>query len=394
MMSKTSSLGLRAEMSALIAQAGGEARVTLLQGFQLSESLINSLSAAYVDATKITFSQLDAQQRKAFEDTARTLAELDRMLTGNVSDINKTFQDWNTTLNNIAVWSSKPTVTRYWPAYFAPAQADSMIRVTISGFKLHSAELEQRPTLLISGVTATADEYSDNAVGFLISRKSIPQPESKSDFLKATLHLPQQPSCRLYFFCWEKPPADYGLVFTVLRAKLGSFKITTLTATPTPVRKPFVSRELVAEKESGSDAQHDCFVPEPGWSFDINSARPVTLEKSGWYKGNPDNRYNHGDVTFYEGIKLKDNICILVTPGLGMLLLGPDDFGDDDVRRQPQRQRAVLATLAHRVLGAGASAFARRRRAGFGLLLLSTASDFRRLRECRGASSALPVVSL
>src|SRR3954470_16759552 len=59
----------RAEMSALIAQAGGEARLTLMRAFQLSDQLVQSLSTAYGDSLRVTFGELDAQQQKAFSDT-------------------------------------------------------------------------------------------------------------------------------------------------------------------------------------------------------------------------------------------------------------------------------------------------------------------------------------
>jgi len=72
----------RAEMSALIAQAGGEARVTLLRAFQLSDQLVQSLTAAYGDSVKLTFGELDQQQQKFFSDTLNAINELGQATRG------------------------------------------------------------------------------------------------------------------------------------------------------------------------------------------------------------------------------------------------------------------------------------------------------------------------
>jgi hypothetical protein len=133
-----------AEMSALIAQAGGETRVTLVQGFQLSNSLIGSLKAAYGDSLNVTFDKLDTQQQKAFLDARKSLDVLGKAVR---EPANIALQNWsnsNELISDVAGLSTKkPLVTVYGLGYIAPAAMADKIKIYATGFRLH-AEVTSR----------------------------------------------------------------------------------------------------------------------------------------------------------------------------------------------------------------------------------------------------------
>ncbi|MBR0868660.1 hypothetical protein ACVIWV_008651 [Bradyrhizobium diazoefficiens] len=161
----------RAEMSALIAQAGGEARVTLMRAFQLSDQLIQSLTTAYADSVKLTFSQLDSQQQKAFGDTLNAINEMNQAVR---DPINKGLQLGNTfaaITADVFSWTKKPMVIAYSPSYVAPASISDTVRISISGVRLHAADVAA-PKLRMKGLDFTPSEVTDVSLGFLVPRKS------------------------------------------------------------------------------------------------------------------------------------------------------------------------------------------------------------------------------
>lgn len=104
-------------MAGLIAQAGSETRVSMVRGFQLSDALINSLSAAFADNLSLTFGQLDSQQQKAFTDTRRLILDIEEAVTGSTEGAIRTVDRATAVLADIGSWTKKPMITAYFPSY-------------------------------------------------------------------------------------------------------------------------------------------------------------------------------------------------------------------------------------------------------------------------------------
>ncbi|ESY39647.1 hypothetical protein X747_22820 [Mesorhizobium sp. LNJC384A00] len=121
-----------------------------------SQALISDLVAQFADSLDKTFGQLDAQQRKAFDDLRVLVNQNQRWIYGDVQEGLQTVQDLNVEISNLAISSSKPVVTRFTPTYIAQASQSDDVLIEVEGFHLYDAESRHKPSLrfgaLLTGI--------------------------------------------------------------------------------------------------------------------------------------------------------------------------------------------------------------------------------------------------
>jgi hypothetical protein len=312
----------REQMSELIRQAGDETRVTLVRAFQLSETLIGALSSAYDESLHKTFGELDAQQQKAFRDVHALLMDTAVRVNKPVSDITRSINDFNTTINQIANWSGKPLVTTYEPTFIAPSILVENFTITIHGFKLHISDTNPK---LVIGDKQITGEGTDNLVSFAVPRSVFGNLKEGTSFSPATLILFEDYSRWFDAFLparWSSPRLQerrFGLLFTILPESVGSYKLTSSIIYNRKEQKTFVSLPLPTESTTHNGDVHQCYSPENDWRFDVtgNNVKLIIDEFKGWYKGQPDARQNLGGITLWEERKSAEEICIRVMASIG-----------------------------------------------------------------------------
>jgi hypothetical protein len=307
---------LHGAMDSLIKTAGGEARVTMFRGFQLGRILIGDLESAYADSLTKTFDELDEQQQKTFEDVREMLSKTEDRLHGDVQDVNNTMADLVTTLNNSFLVSDSPIVTRFEPAFLVPAIIDNEVHITVRGFKLRSPDGAPPPEMLVGEKSYRAQGVTDTSLDFVIPRSDFPQPVDKMELVNAELRVYQDTTPWLlgWVVSWSRP-VSYQILMNALPNKLGSFVVTADVSKVGEERRTFQPKkplEIDAPSSGGTAEVHDCFVPSPGFKFDVNTAEIVWTKKLGWYKNQPDNRYNHGKIVWYDDVKTPEQICLQV----------------------------------------------------------------------------------
>ncbi|TAW39035.1 hypothetical protein ELI17_37320 [Rhizobium ruizarguesonis] len=289
---------LQAAMGGLIEQAGGEARLTMTHGYQLSQAMISNLAAQYSDSLDLTFRQLDSQQKKGFDDLRVLINQNQRWIHGDIQEGLRTVQDLNVVINNLAISSSRPIVTRFSPTYISPANASDSVLVEVSGFHLYDAASPSRPSLRVEKKEYTADGATDNVISFVIPRESIPVSSHQLQHVTFDLTLYQNTSNWVVsYFHKEYEPTQYSLMFAVLPENLGSYSVATKTMVDRREEVDFNSPKITVNAPSDgghSNEPSHTYVPNDGYVFDVNSVSAVYDEKLGWYKGQKDNRYNHG----------------------------------------------------------------------------------------------------
>lgn len=311
----------RAEMAALIAQAGGEARVTLTRAFQLTDSLINSLSAAYGDAVKITFDELDGQQQKAFLDTAKLI---DQMKAAVQEPGEKSIQlgnDATQVLADVLSWSKKPLVTNYFPGYIAPSSISDSIRISVIGSRLHAGRVEQ-PVLEIGSTKFKPDEVTDRSISFVVARTSFPTPRKGTVFQRATLTMFREAERSWWAWWWPFRSFDelkFPLLFTVVPDALGTYEVKRTIRVDSLDRKPYVPAQNAEATKNGGGGYTDtqCYAPAQGYKFDVSTAA-VRKTKHTAYKDNDTSPgTNEAQVGFYQDRKSPTEICIFATASTG-----------------------------------------------------------------------------
>jgi hypothetical protein len=305
----------QARMSGLISQAGGEARVTLVTAFQLSDALIKNLQVTYADSVHVTFDRLDTTQQKAFIDAEKMLDGIDRRIH---STTNKALQDWTDTNEIVAdaasLWTSKPLVTSYGPAYIAPSSLMKMIRITIAGVRLHAGDL---PKLAINNMQFDPDEYTDINLSYLVPRDFFPVLESGTSFVEAKL-LFQRGQTWTKFPLGKVKSTEFRLLFTVLPENLGSYTMTRTVNTPREIRQQFTSPTLRAAKDGGGGAEAvDCYVPQDGFKFDLTTARLVETLHLAHKDDDHSAGTNDGGVFYKDNLKIEQRICVKVAAHTG-----------------------------------------------------------------------------
>jgi hypothetical protein len=325
---------LGGQLSALIAQAGGEARVTLLEGFQLSNSLIGSLKAAYSDSLNVTFDRLDSQQQKAFLDVQKLLDGLSKQLNQPVKVALQNWQDTNQILTDFSgLLTKKPLVMRYGPGYIPPVSSQlDKIRISIAGYRFQVEGVDP-PQLTIGSSKFSPVDLTDVSVGFLVPRSIFPTLDKRTAFQHATLTFFRKPDNWLNWPWTKAQSVQFQLVFTILPEELGRFSSVNTIKVSKKAVKHFISEpDLKTSKEGGGgNTADDCYFPESGYKFDLPSARLRETVHLGRKDNDHSPGTNDGGISYRDGIKTEDRICIKVVAHTGCTECGATTAGHLEV---------------------------------------------------------------
>lgn len=316
----------RAEMATLVAQAGTESRITLVRAFQVSDALINSLSAAYAENLDLTFEELDEQQQKVFADTRDVIKQVEVATAEPIKDATDTVKGATAVLADIGSWTKKPMITAYFPSYIGPTTLLQDVSVTATGFRLQAAEFEEAK-LLIGGTEFLSSELTDVSLGFLIPRTAFSSAKSGTVFQSATVLLFRGSDG---WWPWSKPQeVKFQLLFTVLPETLGSYTVSTTLREKRTDTQDFVSEDVKATRNGGGGINIPrCFSPPAGYLFDLSSVRAVETKHTA-YKNNDT---SPGTNTGYVEIKRDEvatpgRICIDVIASTGCKECGATTWG-------------------------------------------------------------------
>jgi hypothetical protein len=309
----------RAEMSALISQAGGEARVTLVRAMQVCDELISSLTVAYADSVRVTFGELDKQEQKTFSDTRHLLDELGREIRGPTDKGLQLGKDLTVVLNEFAFWTKKPLVTAVNRNYVPPASIEKTIKIQVNGLRLHAAGVDNPKLIIGDKEFKTPDEYTDVAIAFTVPRSVFASQENGTSFQSAILTLERDASGWAPWNWYKVEAIQFRILLTVLPEQLGTYTINRILHVRRPdIRELFVSPKLQAATEGSSDTKWGCYVPPEGYKFDLSS---IDLKQDGKtaHKDNDTSvSTNTGGVALKSDEKLTPtHICIVVTAGVG-----------------------------------------------------------------------------
>ncbi len=307
----------RAAMSALIEQAGGESRVTLLRAFQLADSLIGNMQAAYGESVKLTFKELDKQQIKVFDDLSNLLNEEHNAVIDPVNHSLKGVDNFNAVWADVLSWNKYPIVTSYEPGHIPPDSVLHTIKITVSGERLYKLGAD-KPKIEIAGTTYDADSVTDTSIKFIVPHSAFGFRQSGTAFIRANLVVFRIASSWSDWLPWISPRQEkipYPLVFNVLPEQLGSYRVDTIPRVNRLEEKDFKQpHEFHAEKWGGGAAQDgDCFTPIDGFEFDLTTVELVELEHFGQKDDAVAPGINLGGIGYEGKVKEKGRICVVVT---------------------------------------------------------------------------------
>jgi hypothetical protein len=312
----------RSEMSSLIAQAGGEARVTLLRAFQLGDSLINALSAAYANSLDRTIGDLNEQQKKAFSDASHLIAQIDDAIKAPADKAITELDKATSVIADIASWSKRPIVTSYAPGFVPPKMVEDRVRILVFGVRLHGTS-GREPKLKINKQEFTPDEHTDVSIGFSVPRSVFPSSDNTVAVQNATVAIFHDDSGWWPWNWFRVEEIPFRLVLTVLPESLGRYKTLTTVSVPRVQRDPFKSRLLSATKNGGgSAADWECYVPKDGFLFDINSATLQETKHTAYKDNDTSPGTNYGRMSYREEMKTERRICPQVTAATGCTACG------------------------------------------------------------------------
>ncbi|WFU53644.1 hypothetical protein QA639_28820 [Bradyrhizobium pachyrhizi] len=314
----------RAEMSALIAQAGGEARVTLMRAFQLSDQLIQSLTTAYADSVNLTFGALDKQQQKAFSDTLSAINEMGKAVR---DPVGKGLQLGNTfaaITADVFSWTKKPMVIAYSPSYVAPSSISDTVRIAISGVRLHATGVAA-PKLRIKNTDFAPSELTDVSIGFVVPRTVFSEPTKGTGFETGTLTI-FRPSGS--WIGGQPEQIYFSFLFTVLPNQLGSYTVNTIAIEKKKEEKLLKTEPLSATKNGGGgDVTKECYPPESGYVFDLLRVKTIEDKHTAYKDDDTSPGTNFGKVQIDEGVKTEKKICISVSATTGCTECGAHTEG-------------------------------------------------------------------
>ncbi len=307
----------RAQASALIAQAGGEARVTLVRAFQLSDTMIGALTSAYADSLTLTIGQLNEQQKRAFSQAGQLINQIEDAVKDPANKALQEFADTNAIIADIASWSKRPILTRYSPGFIAPQVLGSTVRISVNGLRLHGAKVKP-PVLRIGSTEYRPDDHTDVSIGFSVPRAAFPVNQNMPSFQSMTLIMYHDVSGLMPWNWYDVEEIPIRLLMTVLPETLGTYTVMTVISKQGDDDKILLtSRTLKAFGEGGSFEDHDCYVPKDGYKFDINSAQLFETMHTAHKDKNTAPGTNIGKMQYHEGVKTDRMICPQVTSVVG-----------------------------------------------------------------------------
>jgi hypothetical protein len=130
------------QMSDLIAQAGGEARVTMVRAFQLSNLFLGSLQKAYGDSVHVTFKEIDVLDQKAFIDLRNLLNQMHETVQDPLNHAFQIGDNFTAVAADVLSWSKTPIVVSYKPSYVPPTSISSTVKVIVQGERLHKDDVK------------------------------------------------------------------------------------------------------------------------------------------------------------------------------------------------------------------------------------------------------------
>ncbi len=304
---------LHSEMSELIKEAGGEARVTLFRTFQLVE--IASVQLALGDSVKSTVKELNQQQKKALVD-ATTLVDRARDAVKDPTHHALLGVDrFNAIVADIS-WSKMPLVVSHSPSYIPPNPPGNRVPVVV-GQRVHQTGAD-KPVLRIGDTTIAADDVEDGTLAFLVPRSAFEAKAAGTSFATAELTVYRVDGSWSNWRNWipfhsaVQEGVAFPLLFTVLPEQLGTYTVTTVEpVTNTDTRDFKQPRELSAEKWGGAASKDSaCFAPEQGYVFDLTTLKLI----EDLHRGAKDNNFdapgiNSGGMMLADGGAAEKLIC-------------------------------------------------------------------------------------
>ena len=307
----------RRQMSELVKEAGGEARVTLFRGFQMADIEVDALQSAYAQSLNLTIKELTKQQRDALIN-ANTL--IDQLHDAVKDPVHHVLTNWGSTNAIIAdfSWSKNPLIVNHSPSFVPPKVVSAVVPITISGQRLHQIGAS-RPVLKIGDAVYPASDVEDGTLAFVVPRAAFEVRETGTAFTTAVLTVFRVDGSWSNWRNWVpfhsavEEEIQFPLLFTVLPERLGTYTVTTVEPVAKTDSRPFKwPRELSAEKYGGGPAFDPvCWSPEKGYLFDLNTVKLV----EDIHIGAKDNNgqapaINTGGIIFVDGGELEKLICL------------------------------------------------------------------------------------
>ncbi len=192
-----------------------------------------------------------------------------------------------------------PMVPRYAPDFAAERGDDPAVKVEIIGLHL-APDTDWPPTLSIGSWRGTA-QVSPERLRFSAPRAAFATEGSRTEFVSGLLSLRH-----------AARNVNFDLLFVVLPDRPGSFALDQRVRSLVPEAKTLVSPEILARAPVGeTQTVRRCFDPPPGWRFDKNQRRMVSVERLGWLDDQPDATLNGGSVEFAND-EAPQQICVVV----------------------------------------------------------------------------------
>jgi len=341
------------QMSDLIAQAGGEARVTMVRAYQLSNSLLASLQKAYADSVHLTFMEIDLQDQKAFLDLSNLLKEMHDTVQDPLNHAFQVGDNFNAVAADVLSWSKTPIVVSYRPNYVPPTSISTAVKVTVQGQRLHKDGVKP-PELRIGQNIIPAGTVTDTLIEFEVPRSIFESKPTETTFARSSLVITEPKSSWrdwVPLLSGASQEIVFPLMFTLVPESLGSYSVTTIEQVTVEDRDAFKQlRELHAAREGGGgDQDHDCYLPKEGYKFDLTTAKLVETVHTAHKDKNTSGSTNAGGIHYYEDIKTEDKICVQVTAFTGCTECGATTEGHlevEMVRKETRSAAPVITPLA------------------------------------------------
>jgi hypothetical protein len=329
------------QVRALIPVVGEEARVTLIAALQSAELLASHLGVEYGKAVKVTFDELDDQQQKMFQDMFVLIDDLKASLDEPAEHARRIADNWSALLGRAVYWAKKPLVTGYSPRFIPPASIQPEVVVTVHGVKLHS-DKGKPPRLKIGSAEFPRATHIEGAISFIVPRSAFPSdPGRRTQLTSATLLIDFEDSSLPLVS--STSTAQYGMLFTVVPEKLGSFVVDTIVAEEVVSRRTIRSKSpMKATVTGGTHEVRDCVYAGDD-TFDLATARVEELDRKGQRHRNTSPSINIGTLELTT--VTPKQICAKVSARVGCKECSAETVGeivvDLLVRRKVQTQKAA-----------------------------------------------------
>lgn len=250
----------------IVVSAGAEARDTAITIARLLDTLLNNLDHLLAARIDETFEKLDTREQAAFRDISRLIDQANDVTKGRLSEADLIQQGIRDTIEKVAIWSpTTPVLFDYFPRYVRPGGPETVIDLTIRGWRLDQGT----PKLLANG-------REIGRVSVLHGEITISVP--RSEFTAATGDLG-----RTYFVLRtiEDPGRfrrnkniDFPLTYFSVPDRLATYQLDVRRKLKTPQKEKFQCRldEPYSTVGNGiyppDSREYDkCCTPREGWRY-------------------------------------------------------------------------------------------------------------------------------